>query len=759
MEGIQLVPSADAQIEPRQKTLILKGILVYFLVMGGMGCYLSAFSVDYHKWTLHLVLLAVALFCALLYYTVRWENAGYLLLLLVMSVIAYYFKTYINSGFYAVLNDVAEEASAYFGTNAMRSYGEQVSNRTLAITIAMCYVGGVCIVLINVLISRRMQYLTMLMLIMGILQVPLYLELEPDLFHTVMLYGGIFMAYVIRGSGHYGLSYNNSGYRWENNGKKKSISYTYNVRTMAGSSLLILLVCLVTAAVTTAVYPVQRTGQKKESHLKQQTKDIMQNVYLLGLAGLFNFYPNTGGLTSGKLGGVSSVRLDYNPDLDVIFRPYTSDRIYLKNFTGKEYLPYENRWGREELTKEKGGTKEAEYWEKKYQKKEGAKGRIDVKNIAAAVGSYLPYYTKQLDQSVYPGETKSYSFYPMQSDGTKKNTGNKKEKKKTTESIDRSVWLDVPEENKEVIEAFCRQAGLSGTPQEIVNQLSAYYQANIPYTLQPGITPQNKDFINYFLAENKRGYCAHFASAATLIFRSMGIPARYVEGYAIDTADLSEDGKIRRDMDADRYYQGKAELDADAVVELEVTDASAHAWVEIYDDVTGWTPADVTPASDEEETASGGIWQMLMHLLRGASTGKDQTTSDTSSAAGKAVADENSRRVSYMALTVLAGLLLCALLGQWIVRYAYFQYRLHMADNNDRLILLYGRYMHRVLHRHREAAGLVNYRQQINWLCSQGLWTLDDEQKEECIRILEQAGFSNRQIRQEELEMVSSHFA
>ena len=195
------------------------------------------------------------------------------------------------------------------------------------------------------------------------------------------------------------------------------------------------------------------------------------------------------------------------------------------------------------------------------------------------------------------------------------------------------------------------------------------------------------------------------------------------------------------------------------MVELEVTDASAHAWVEIYDDVTGWTPADVTPASDEEETASGGIWQMLMRLLRGASTGKDQTTSDTSSAAGKAVADENSRRVSYMALTVLAGLLLCALLGQWIVRYAYFQYRLHMADNNDRLILLYGRYMHRVLRRHREAAGLVNYRQQIDWLCSQGLWTLDDEQKEECIRILEQAGFSNRQIQQEELEMVSSHFA
>ena len=66
-----------------------------------------------------------------------------------------------------------------------------------------------------------------------------------------------------------------------------------------------------------------------------------------------------------------------------------------------------------------------------------------------------------------------------------------------------------------------------------INYVKSYLERHTDYSLSPGKLPRGKDFIEYFLYENKRGYCAHYASAATMIFRAMGIPARYVEGYAV----------------------------------------------------------------------------------------------------------------------------------------------------------------------------------------------------------------------------------
>ena len=55
----------------------------------------------------------------------------------------------------------------------------------------------------------------------------------------------------------------------------------------------------------------------------------------------------------------------------------------------------------------------------------------------------------------------------------------------------------------------------------------------------------------------------HFASAATLLLRWMGIPARYVAGYV---ADVPASGHVR------------------------VPDSAAHAWVEVYIEGYGWEP-------------------------------------------------------------------------------------------------------------------------------------------------------------------------
>ena len=67
---------------------------------------------------------------------------------------------------------------------------------------------------------------------------------------------------------------------------------------------------------------------------KEETKGSFENLYKLGIWGLFNMYPNTGGLSSGILGGVNSVQLDYETDLKVTFVPYDTKRVYLRTFTG-----------------------------------------------------------------------------------------------------------------------------------------------------------------------------------------------------------------------------------------------------------------------------------------------------------------------------------------------------------------------------------------------------------------------------------------
>ena len=96
---------------------------------------------------------------------------------------------------------------------------------------------------------------------------------------------------------------------------------------------------------------------------------------------------------------------------------------------------------------------------------------------------------------------------------------------------------------------------------ELVRECAAY-NANV------GAYPQDVDFVRYFLTESGEGRCVHFATTATLLYRSLGYPARFVSGYS-------------------------------AVVEKTTTlvpDYAAHAWTEIWIDGLGWIPVDVTPA-------------------------------------------------------------------------------------------------------------------------------------------------------------------
>ena len=111
--------------------------------------------------------------------------------------------------------------------------------------------------------------------------------------------------------------------------------------------------------------------------------------------------------------------------------------------------------------------------------------------------------------------------------------------------------------------------------------------SNASYSRTPGLAPFNEEIVEYFLFERGEGFCEHFAAAATLMYRLYGIPARYATGYRV----LPSDFKL---VESD-YFEG---------YEASVTDASAHAWVEIFLDDYGWTPVEVTPSDDGSTGAS-----------------------------------------------------------------------------------------------------------------------------------------------------------
>lgn len=81
-----------------------------------------------------------------------------------------------------------------------------------------------------------------------------------------------------------------------------------------------------------------------------------------------------------------------------------------------------------------------------------------------------------------------------------------------------------------------------------------------------------KDFISQFI-DHKYDLKTpeEFATIATLMYRQLGVPARYVEGYLVTPKEVTEAKNNKMSIPA----------------------KNAHAWVEIYQDGVGWVPKEV----------------------------------------------------------------------------------------------------------------------------------------------------------------------
>ena len=718
--------------------LLVRAFFLFAIVTGSLGGMLSAFHISYAKWAFFLSALVAALYCATLYVSGWWENVGYTLIFILSLYTGIGMRVYISSGFYGILNDIAAAAAAFFEAEAQVSYAEQVENHYLAVSVAMCYFAFIGCIIINGLISRSAKYYSAAIPSVFFLLVPVYLEYEPAAGYIILFTAGIITVYILRQSRYH---YHRLKAKTLRKAAAKHIFYGNTSATAVTAVLLVVTVlCVLVVSITSFLLPQSAyQADRKRSTFKVQTMDAMENIYLLGVMGLINFYPTTGGLVNGRLGGVNSVRLDYEPDLTLEFAPYTYDRIYLKTFVGAAYVPFENHWSIEDATAYTEGwdcdtalrLKNAFLADPAHY----AKGIMKIKNIAAMRGVYLPYYSEDTRKTIVPGKTQVYTYYPLLTPLLEGNAG----------PLSSDLWLTVPEENLSAVAAFCEEAGLAGSREEIITGLRDYFQNEYPYTLSPGITPRRKDFVNYFLEEKRKGYCAHYASSAVLILRYMGIPARYVEGYAVDAFEVAADAAVT-DLSVADYYEGTSLIPQNAVVSYDASDANAHAWVEVYDDNLGWYPVELTPYRTDAEEDRMSIWDMFTRLFR-----NGQAADFAGANAAVQHTDTNrdeTMRASTHRLVFFLIMLLLLIPVRLLVRKGLSLYHYHQADRSEKLLMKYHDLLRKV--RVRELYRLKSFEEQIAWLTAHRMLSAHSPSAEELILTLNKAAFSGKEISAEE---------
>ena len=128
-------------------------------------------------------------------------------------------------------------------------------------------------------------------------------------------------------------------------------------------------------------------------------------------------------------------------------------------------------------------------------------------------------------------------------------------------------YLGVDEETKVALQHIAAENGISASDPEVIEKVVSYIQNAAVYNMKFKPFPSGVNNVIYFLTEAKEGICQHYAASATLMFRSLGIPARYVTGFMAEAL---------------------------AGEEVTVTAKQCHAWVEVYIEGFGWIQLEVT---------------------------------------------------------------------------------------------------------------------------------------------------------------------
>lgn len=157
-----------------------------------------------------------------------------------------------------------------------------------------------------------------------------------------------------------------------------------------------------------------------------------------------------------------------------------------------------------------------------------------------------------------------------------------------------SECLTVPETltNRNAIETLANQVTRNQTSDlGKITAVETYFQDNYRYSLDQKAFPSNRDKLTYFILEKPPAHCEFFASAAVVLLRFNGIPARYVTGFATDEMDSEQDYYVARNRDAHAW--------------AEAYDSNAKKWVIVEATPGTEYPKDLWAGEDEDDDSEG----------------------------------------------------------------------------------------------------------------------------------------------------------
>lgn len=159
-------------------------------------------------------------------------------------------------------------------------------------------------------------------------------------------------------------------------------------------------------------------------------------------------------------------------------------------------------------------------------------------------------------------------------------------------------YMDVPVRLKEKLVSYIQENLKDESFGELFNSnniekkaklIQSILSQNTKYDLDSGVLPKDQDFVEYFLLQNKKGSCTHYASSAALLLRCLDVPTRFVKGYVIKENDFVDE---------------KAEIKTNR----------SHAWIEVYKKGVGWIPYEMTP-SVQLATVTQSTAQSVSHMI------------------------------------------------------------------------------------------------------------------------------------------------
>ena len=124
----------------------------------------------------------------------------------------------------------------------------------------------------------------------------------------------------------------------------------------------------------------------------------------------------------------------------------------------------------------------------------------------------------------------------------------------------------------------------------IARRLADRLRGTYAYTLDLSESDPSRDGVEDFLFYTRKGHCEYFASALTVMCRSLGVQARLATGFLVEGP----------------FEEGTS---------VPVRERDAHAWTEVFTPSSDWIVLDATPAGSLSPARKGSWWARLRDRL------------------------------------------------------------------------------------------------------------------------------------------------